>query len=152
MPDDIKSKVKALYEVMKDESICDIEVSSKDYNIKIKRKKHKSQNIQQTANTSISAVESDSAVSSISKSTTTTLSETIKSPVTGVFYASASPGSPAFVKDGDTVEIGTTVCIIEAMKVMNEIKAFLKVKIVRSLVKNGVVVQAEQDLFDIERV
>ncbi|MCC5839283.1 MAG: acetyl-CoA carboxylase biotin carboxyl carrier protein [Opitutales bacterium] len=73
----------------------------------------------------------------------------IKSPMVGTFYAAPSPESPPFVKTGDTVEPETLVCIIEAMKVMNEIKAETSGRLVEVLVKNGESVEYGQNLFKI---
>ncbi|MFH0947949.1 MAG: biotin/lipoyl-containing protein [Elusimicrobiota bacterium] len=73
--------------------------------------------------------------------------ESIKSPLSGTFYAASKHGMPPFVNDGDTVEEGTTLCIIEAMKVMNEIKADVKYKILKILAVNGKSVSAGEVLF-----
>ncbi len=73
--------------------------------------------------------------------------QVIKSPMVGTFYAAASPESPPFVKSGDDVTEDSTVCIIEAMKVMNEIKAEVSGKIAEVLVKNGQSVEFGQPLF-----
>lgn len=74
---------------------------------------------------------------------------TIDSPLVGTFYRAPSPESPAFVKAGDEVEEGTVLCIVEAMKVMNEIKAELKARVVEVLVENGHPVEFGQPLFRI---
>ncbi|MFA7344304.1 MAG: acetyl-CoA carboxylase biotin carboxyl carrier protein [Terrimicrobiaceae bacterium] len=71
----------------------------------------------------------------------------IKSPMVGTFYASPSPESPAFVTPGQDVTPDTVVCIIEAMKVMNEIKAEVSGTIVEVLAENGKPVQFGQTLF-----
>ncbi len=76
--------------------------------------------------------------------------QTIKSPVVGTFFASAKPGEPAFVKPGDMVDPDTVVCIVEAMKVFNEIPAGVSGKIVRALVQNEQPVEYNQGLFAIE--
>lgn len=75
--------------------------------------------------------------------------ESVKSPIAGVFYTSPSPQSPPFVKVGDIVEKENTLCIVEAMKVMNEIKAEMKCRIERVLVKNEEFVNIDQPLFAI---
>jgi len=75
---------------------------------------------------------------------------TINSPMVGTFYRAASPEAAPFVKEGDSVVEGKTVCIIEAMKLMNEIKAEIKGKIVKILVENGQPVEFGQPLFIIE--
>ena len=74
----------------------------------------------------------------------------VKSPMVGTFYRSASPDADPFVKPGDLIEADSTVCIIEAMKVMNEIKAETKGRIVRVLVENAQAVEFGQPLFEIE--
>ena len=68
----------------------------------------------------------------------------IKSPITGTFYAASTPGGPPFVSIGSIVKVQETVCIIEAMKVMNEIKADQAGKITEILVQDGEAVQASQ--------
>ena len=71
----------------------------------------------------------------------------IKSPMVGTFYRSASPGAKAFVDVGSTVKAGEPVCIIEAMKIMNEIEADLGGTIARILCENGKAVEFGQPLF-----
>lgn len=73
----------------------------------------------------------------------------VKSPIVGTFYESPSPGSPPFVKPGDTVEAGQVLCIIEAMKLMNEIEADVSGEVVKRLVNNGQPVEYGQPLFSI---
>lgn len=76
--------------------------------------------------------------------------QTIDSPIVGTFYRSSAPGVEAFVKPGMKVEADTTVCIIEAMKVMNEIKAEKSGVIKEILVENGQPVEYGQPLFSLE--
>jgi len=71
----------------------------------------------------------------------------IKSPTVGTFYSAAQPGEPAFVKAGDRVKAESTVCIIEAMKVFNQIPAKMSGTIVKCLVKDGDPVDFGQPLF-----
>lgn len=78
--------------------------------------------------------------------------EDITSPMVGTFYRSASPESDAFVKVGDVVDPDTTVCIIEAMKVMNEIKADIKGRIERVLADDASPVQYGEPLFVVSPV
>jgi acetyl-CoA carboxylase biotin carboxyl carrier protein len=74
---------------------------------------------------------------------------TIKSPIVGTYYAAPSPGAPPFVKIGDLIQPGQVVCIIEAMKLMNEIEADVSGEVVRALVENGQPVEYGQGLFAI---
>jgi acetyl-CoA carboxylase biotin carboxyl carrier protein len=71
----------------------------------------------------------------------------VKSPIVGTFYESPSPGSPAFVKLGDQVEVGQILCIIEAMKLMNDIECDAAGEIVKRFVQNGQPVEYGQSLF-----
>jgi acetyl-CoA carboxylase biotin carboxyl carrier protein len=71
----------------------------------------------------------------------------VKSPIVGTFYESPSPGTPAFVKVGDQVEQGQVLCIIEAMKLMNEIESDATGEIVKRFVQNGQPVEYGQQLF-----
>jgi acetyl-CoA carboxylase biotin carboxyl carrier protein len=74
-----------------------------------------------------------------------------KSPIVGTFYKAASPNSDAFVSIGDSVEKGTVLCIIEAMKLMNEIEAEVAGEIVSILVENGQPVEYGEKLFAIRQ-
>jgi acetyl-CoA carboxylase biotin carboxyl carrier protein len=71
----------------------------------------------------------------------------VRSPIVGTYYESPSPGSPPFVKVGDTIETGQVLCIVEAMKLMNEIESDVSGEIVKMLVSNGQPIEYGQDLF-----
>ena len=71
----------------------------------------------------------------------------MKSPIVGSVYESSAPGSAAFVKVGDVVEVGQSICIVEAMKLMNEIESDMAGEIVKRLVQNGQPVEYGQPLF-----
>ena len=73
----------------------------------------------------------------------------VKSPIVGTFYESPSPGAPAFVKVGDQVEVGQVLCIVEAMKLMNEIECDVAGEIVRRIATSGQPVEFGQPLFAI---
>jgi acetyl-CoA carboxylase biotin carboxyl carrier protein len=75
---------------------------------------------------------------------------TIKSPMIGTFYRSSSPGKPAFVEVGDEVTTGKVVCIIEAMKLFNEIESEIKGRIVKVLAEDATPVEYDQPLFLVE--
>ena len=74
----------------------------------------------------------------------------IKSPMVGTFYRAASPGAKPFVDVGDAVKAGQAVCIIEAMKIMNEIESDLEGRIAKLLCENGQAVEFGQPLFVLE--
>jgi len=73
----------------------------------------------------------------------------VKSPIVGTFYESPSPGAPAFVKIGDQVEVGQVLCIVEAMKLMNEIEADVAGEVVKRIAASGQPVEYGQALFAI---
>ena len=73
----------------------------------------------------------------------------VKSPIVGTFYESPSPGASAFVKVGDMVEVGQVLCIIEAMKLMNEIESDVAGEVVRRIASSGQPVEYGQGLFAI---
>jgi len=73
----------------------------------------------------------------------------VKSPIVGTFYESPSPGAPAFVKVGDVVEVGQVLCIIEAMKLMNEIESDVAGEVVKRIASSGQPVEYGQPLFSI---
>jgi acetyl-CoA carboxylase biotin carboxyl carrier protein len=74
---------------------------------------------------------------------------TVKSPIVGTFYGSPSPGAASFVSPGDRVEKGQVICIVEAMKLMNEIESDAAGEVVRCLVTNGQPIEFGQPLFSI---
>ncbi|MBI1740736.1 MAG: acetyl-CoA carboxylase biotin carboxyl carrier protein [Acidobacteriales bacterium] len=73
----------------------------------------------------------------------------VRSPIVGTFYEAPSPGAPPFVKIGDRVEVGQVLCIVEAMKLMNEIECDVAGEIVKKLVTNGQPIEYGQELFAI---
>src|SRR5690348_12748445 len=75
----------------------------------------------------------------------------VKSPIVGTYYEAPSPGTPPFVKVGDTVKEGQVLCIIEAMKLMNEIEAEVSGVIAKMMVSNGSPVEYGMPLFGIKR-
>jgi acetyl-CoA carboxylase biotin carboxyl carrier protein len=75
---------------------------------------------------------------------------TVKSPMVGTFYRSSSPGAKAFVEVGDSIKAGETICIIEAMKILNEIEADKSGTVSQILCENGQAVEYGQPLFIIE--
>jgi len=96
------------------------------------------------------AVPAVTQTSGVVEETAATMGETVKSPIVGVFYESPGPDKPIFASVGDTVKKGEVLCIVEAMKVMNEIVAEKDCKILKVLCDNEDVVEYGQPLFEIE--
>jgi acetyl-CoA carboxylase biotin carboxyl carrier protein len=103
--------------------------------------------VQQAPQISASAVESVSAPTPVSSEGNLI---TIKSPMIGTFYRSSSPDKPSFVNVGDEIKTGKVICIIEAMKLFNEIESEIGGKIVKVLVENAQPVEYDQPLFLVE--
>ncbi|MBN1622586.1 MAG: acetyl-CoA carboxylase biotin carboxyl carrier protein [Endomicrobiales bacterium] len=152
----VHKHVKDLYDLMKSENLEEIEIKNKDLYLHLKRKgknvKNNPVNYQNVVLPVLNGNGVNNNSNNVSNSKPEVKGETIKSPIIGTFYRAPSPASPAFIQEGDTVSPGKTLCIVEAMKVMNEIKAENSVKILKILVENGKPVTSDQDLFLIEKL
>jgi len=98
------------------------------------------------------AAPAEEAVETDTEEPTPTDGPSIKAPLSGTFYASSGPGKPQFVQEGDTVKEGDPVCIVEAMKLFNQIKAPSDCRIVKFLAEHGQTVETDQPLVAIEPV
>ena len=143
-------RVKQLVELMKVNDLTDVEIKQGDWQITLRRG---SQAVMVSgvpmpaapATPPPIAVAAPAPVSPVPEEPANTT--VIKSPMVGTFYAASSPDSPPFAKVGDTVTPDKTVCLIEAMKVYNEIQAECSGEIVAVLVKNGETVEFGKPLF-----
>tara|TARA_Y100000992_G_C21129463_1_gene425867 strand:+ start:156 stop:620 length:465 start_codon:yes stop_codon:yes gene_type:complete len=150
-------KIKKLMELLEESGIAEIEVKEGEESIKLSRNisttnMQASQMIQQPIQTSQPPANLE--ISDIGTNTVNGLKEgkrnTVNSPMVGTFYASASPESKPFVTIGQSVKKGDTLCILEAMKMMNQVQAESDGKIVEILVDNAEPVEFDQPLFVIE--
>jgi len=144
-------EIKEMIQLMNENNLNEIELERNGLKIRLVRG---SQGVVQelveraAGETSVSGVKSK-----ISKETAGQEEEKyiqIKAPMVGTFYKAGSPDAPAFVELGNTVNVGDVVCIIEAMKLMNEIKSEVKGKIRKVLVENGEPIEFGQPLFLVE--
>lgn len=147
---DVK-RIRRLVELMNEHDLSEVDLRQGEQRIKI-RKGH------EPVYTAGPAVAPAPAVPAAAKPAVTAASTpaedaniaVVKSPMVGTFYTSSSPDSPPFVKVGDHVGASTTVCIIEAMKVFNEIPAEISGQVVAVLVENGEPVEFGQPLFKVD--
>ena len=144
-------KVKKLIEMLENSNLEEIEIQEGEESVRLVKG---STNAPNTLNTqSINIPQAISPVSTVEESSVENISaETtdgnfIKSPMVGTFYASASPGAKPFVNLGDIVNEGDVVCIVEAMKMMNEIKSDYSGKVISVLAENSEPVEFGQALF-----
>ncbi|MCF6270432.1 MAG: acetyl-CoA carboxylase biotin carboxyl carrier protein [Melioribacteraceae bacterium] len=149
--------IKKLIKVVEQSDIADFSIQEGDLKIKISKNGK-----QQIINTAIPqpALGQVQAVQPVAVQVESTESETgakntklheVHSPIVGTFYLSPSPDADAYVQVGDTVAEGSVLCIVEAMKLMNEIVADASGKIVEILVDNATAVEYNQPLFLIEK-
>lgn len=137
-------KIKELISLMEEANLQKLQLKSGDFEVLIERGGFAHPIIP----VSHSVIGSEKTVSHVSEKEDT--ARYIKSPMVGTFYGAPSPDQAAFVKQGDFVKEDTVVCIIEAMKVMNEVKAGVSGKIQDILVSNSRPVEFGTKLFRIE--
>lgn len=148
--------IQTLIKFVSQNAVDEVEINDKDFKLLIKKNPQQffsapSQSFAAPVN--ISTLESQplSAIPvAVSESSSAKNLIEIKSPMVGTFYRAANPNSPIFVNVGDEVVPGKVVCIIEAMKLFNEIECEVKGKIVKVLVDNASPVEYDQPLFLVE--
>ena len=145
-------KLKTLIDLVSDSNVSELEITEAEGKVRIV-KSSGAMMMQQPA-TSVAAVPiAQPAVAVFSPPESTPVVETVhavKSPMVGTFYRSASPGAKAFVEVGDIVKEGDTICIIEAMKILNEIESDKSGVVSKILCENGQAVEYGQLLFLID--
>lgn len=147
-------KIKKLMELLEESGIAEIEVKEGEESIKLSRNTSISsmpvQQVIQQPQPQIQATAQQPVKSDTQPSSPIENRNTVNSPMVGTFYASASPESKPFVTIGQTVKKGDTLCILEAMKMMNQVQAESDGKIIEILVNNAEPVEFDQPLFVIE--
>ncbi len=151
-------KIKKLMELLEESGIAEIEVKEGEESIKLSRNISSSTNMQvpqiiqqpvQTSQPPANQQATDKGVNAVDN-LKNEKRNTVNSPMVGTFYASASPESKPFVTIGQSVKKGDTLCILEAMKMMNQVQAESDGKIVEILVDNAEPVEFDQPLFVLE--
>jgi acetyl-CoA carboxylase biotin carboxyl carrier protein len=142
-------KLKTLIELVESSGIAELEISEGEERVRITRTAASSQQTYSPpAQPSIAVAAAAAPVTAVEPVKVAAMEgHVVKSPMVGTFYRSASPGSKAFVDVGQTVNSGETICIIEAMKLLNEIEADQSGVIKAILVENGQPVEFGQPLF-----
>ena len=149
-------KLKTLIDLVSESSISELEITEAEGKVRIVKAGHPMVAAMPVASVAAApAVLAPAAAATPAAAPAAAAAElpeakVIKSPMVGTFYRSASPGAKAFVDVGSTVKAGEPVCIIEAMKIMNEIEADLGGTIARILCENGQAVEFGQPLFVLE--
>jgi acetyl-CoA carboxylase biotin carboxyl carrier protein len=148
-------KVKKLIELLEESGIAEIEISEGEESVRISRYptgQHAAPMIHyaQAPAPAQAAAPAQIAAPIAAAPVATKNDHTVTAPMVGTFYASAAPGAKAFVDIGSEVNVGDTLCIIEAMKMMNQIESDKAGRVTAVLVKNGDPVEFGQPLFIIE--
>jgi acetyl-CoA carboxylase biotin carboxyl carrier protein len=147
-------KVRKFIELMNEHDLAEIDLRQGDQRIRLRRGPEAVTMAAIPTMSSAVAASGGSAGGGERKSTAAPVEESkgtfIKSPMVGTFYSAANPDSPPFAKVGDHVGPDTTVCIIEAMKVFNEIPAECSGRIAAVLAQNGDAIEFNQPLFRVE--
>jgi len=142
-------KVKKLIELLEDTGVAEIEIKEGEESVRISRMPT-GMSMAPVVHASASAPMSASAPAPASTAAAAPAKpegHVVSSPMVGTLYSSPAPDAPVFVKVGQSVKVGDTLCIIEAMKIMNPIEADRAGTIVAILVENGHPVEFEQPLF-----
>jgi len=140
-------KLKTLIDLVETSGIAELEIQEGEERVRITRTSPPSQ---QAVTFHAAPAPAAAAVAAPEVVPAVAAGHTVKSPMVGTFYRSASPGAAPFVEIGDTVAQGDTLCIVEAMKLMNEIEADAAGTIKSILAENGQAVEFGQPLFVIE--
>ena len=149
-------KLKTLIDLISESNISELEITEADGKVRIvKSDGHVAASTQYVAAPPVMAAPQAAAPTQVAApaAAPTTVSArgyTIKSPMVGTFYRSSSPGSKPFIELGQTVKEGDAICIIEAMKIMNEIEADKAGTVIEILCENGQAVEYGQPLFIVE--
>jgi acetyl-CoA carboxylase biotin carboxyl carrier protein len=142
-------KVKKLIELLEESGIAELEIKEGEESVRISRYSATAPVMQMAAPAMAAPVAA--APAAVAAPAAADMSgQQIKSPMVGTFYSSASPTSGTFVSQGQKVKVGDTLCIIEAMKMMNQIEADKSGTIRSIMVENGSPVEFDQVLFIIE--
>lgn len=148
-------QIKQILDLIADSDVDEVSIEEGDFKIKVKKtgtveQVAYSHPVQQMTAPQAPVTPSAPEVNAV-PSTPVASGETVKSPIVGTYYEASSPDSDPFVKPGDKVTKGQTLCIIEAMKIMNEIEAEFSGTLKEILVSNGTPVEFDQPLFIIQK-
>ncbi len=150
-------EIKELIKLVADSGVSEVEVERGDFKVSIKKTEEKTTVIQQASAPVMQTIATAPAPQAVLAPAPVTVAApaasnliTIKSPMIGTYYNTPSPDKPAFVNVGDEIKVGKVLCIVEAMKLFNEIESEISGRIVKILVDNSSPVEYDQPLFLVE--
>jgi acetyl-CoA carboxylase biotin carboxyl carrier protein len=156
-------QIQELIKMVNDSNIGEVSIEQKEFKLTIRQKEEQITQVVATSGTmnygqlpmhsqphSLPQAPAQESAAPASAPSAASNTVTIKSPMIGTFYRRPSPDKPNFVEVGDEVSVGKVVCIIEAMKLFNEIESEVKGKVVKILVEDASPVEYDQPLFLVE--
>jgi acetyl-CoA carboxylase biotin carboxyl carrier protein len=155
-------EIKELIKLVSESDVSEVEVERGDFKVSIKKVEEKTTIIQQAAAPTVQAYVPAAPAAPVASAPAAPAAPvhtpaasnliTIKSPMIGTYYKTPSPDKPAFVNVGDEIKVGQVLCIVEAMKLFNEIESEVAGRIVKILVENSSPVEYDQPLFLVEPI
>ncbi len=148
--------LKQIVKVAKEEGVAELKVESKDFKVEVRFSTgatapiHHVQHVAPVANQSTTVATTSAAPAAARPVSAEAGLHVIKSPFVGTFYAAPGPGKAIYVKVGDKVKAGQALCVLEAMKIMNEIDADVAGEVIEVCVENESLVEFGQPLFKIK--
>ena len=147
-------KLKTLIDLVSESNVSELEITEAEGKVRIVKGgmamvQHYAPNVAMMAPSPVMTGQAPTVAAEIAEPAVA-LGHVVKSPMVGTFYRSSSPGAKSFVEVGDEIKVGETICIIEAMKILNEIEADKSGTVTKVMCDNGQAVEYGQPLFVIE--
>tara|TARA_A100001234_G_C12529370_1_gene343754 strand:+ start:342 stop:797 length:456 start_codon:yes stop_codon:yes gene_type:complete len=148
-------KIKEIQDIInfiKKSDLDDVSIETENYKIRVKKNNGNYTTTELPKEVKVSAPQSQQEEKKVEEKKESTSSNNliIKSPMIGTFYRSPNPESDPFVSEGDTIKVGQTICIVEAMKLFNDIESEVSGKVVKILVDDNSPIEFDQPLFEVE--
>ena len=138
--------IEQICDIMDKRDLAEVELTEEQVSVRVRRA-----NADFSPMVTMATTPEQQAVGVVDTSESTLRGELIRSPMPGMFYRSSSPDEPPFVQVGDSVSKNDTICLIEAMKIFNEVQSESDCDIIEILVENATAVEFDQPLFRIKR-
>ena len=148
-------KIKEIQDIInfiKKSDLDDVSIETENYKIRVKKNNGNYTTTELPKEVKVSTPQSQKEVKKVDEKKESTSSNNliIKSPMIGTFYRSPNPESDPFVSEGDTIKVGQTICIVEAMKLFNDIESEVSGKVIKILVDDNSPIEFDQPLFEVE--
>tara|TARA_B100000029_G_scaffold407974_1_gene409083 strand:+ start:438 stop:893 length:456 start_codon:yes stop_codon:yes gene_type:complete len=148
-------KIKEIQDIInfiKKSDLDDVSIETENYKIRVKKNNgnYTTTEIPKEVKNTPSQIKQETVKVKENKEKASSKNIIIKSPMIGTFYRSPNPESDPFVSEGDTIKVGQTICIVEAMKLFNDIESDVSGKIVKVLVDDNSPIEFDQPLFEVD--